>query len=52
MRDLCLPSLLAREALVEQREDLRYIELDVFEIKVFLAVFLHLEKVVELEIEL
>lgn len=46
-----LPPLLAGKALVEQREHLGNVELDVFQVEVVLAVFLHLEEVVQLEVE-
>jgi hypothetical protein len=51
-KETALPSLLSCEALVEEDEDFRDIELDVLEIKVFLVVLLHLEQIVELEIQL
>lgn len=47
-----LPALLAREALVQQREHFGHVELHVFQVQLLLSVFLHLEQVVELEIEL
>jgi hypothetical protein len=43
-----LPSLLSGEALIQEREDLGDVELDVFEVEFLLAVFLHLEEIVEL----
>lgn len=46
------PAFLPREALVEQGQDLRHVELHVFQIQVFLIVLLHLEQVVEFEIKL
>lgn len=46
------PAPLSREALVQQREDFRHIELDVLQIQVFLALLLHLEQVVELQVQL
>lgn len=46
-----LPPLLSREALVEQSEHLGHVELDVFKVELVLAVLLHLEQVVELEVE-
>ncbi len=48
----CLPPFLPRKALVEQCQDLGNVELDVFQIQVVLVVLLHLQEVVELEIEL
>ena len=45
-------SLLPCEALVEQRQDLRDIKLDILEIEIVLAVLLHLEQVIELQIKL
>lgn len=47
-----LPPLLPRESLVQQHKDLRYVEQYVFQVQLFLVVFLHLEQVVKLEIEL
>lgn len=47
-----LPSLFAREALVEKNKHFRDVELDVLEVKVFLVVLLHFEQIVELEIQL
>jgi hypothetical protein len=41
-----LPSLLSREALVEKNKDFRHVELDVFEVKVFLVVLLHLKQII------
>jgi len=38
-----LPSLLSRKALVQKREYLGYVELDVLKIEIFLIIFLHLE---------
>jgi hypothetical protein len=49
-KETVLPSLLPCEALVKKNQDLRNVELDVFEIKVFLVVLLHLEQIVELQI--
>lgn len=46
-----LPALLAREALVQESQDLRHIELHVFKVQIFLAVFLHLQQIVQLQIE-
>jgi hypothetical protein len=43
---LTLPALLPCEPLVEQDKHLGDVELDVFQIKVFLVVLLHLEQVV------
>ena len=48
---LSLPSFLPGKSLVQQCQDLGYIELHVFEIEVFLIVFLHLQQVIELQIE-
>jgi hypothetical protein len=47
-----LPSLLSGEALIQEREDLGYVELHVFEVEFLLAVFLHLEEIVELKVKL
>ena len=46
-----LPAFLAGEALVEEVQDLGHVELDVLEVEVLLVILLHLEQVVELEIE-
>lgn len=50
--DAGLPPLLPGKALVEQRKDLGDVELDIFQVKVVLVVLLHLEQIVELEVEL
>ena len=47
----CLPSFLSRKALIEERQNLGNVELYVFEIEVLLVIFLHLEQVVELEVQ-
>lgn len=47
-----LPSLLTSEALVEKSQHLGDAKLHVFQIELFLAVFLHFQKIVELEIKL
>jgi hypothetical protein len=47
-----LPSLLPCKTLVQESQDLRHIELHIFEIQVLLVVFLHLQEIVELEIQL
>lgn len=46
-RRLHLPASFPCELLIEMDEQLRNVELDVFEIKIFLAVLLHLEQIVE-----
>ena len=46
-----LPSFLSGEALVEQSQDLGYIELDIFEVEVLLIVLLHFQQVIELQVE-
>ena len=46
------PPFLAREALVQQRQHFGDVELDVFEVEGFLVVLLHLEQIVEFEVEL
>ncbi len=51
-RGFCLlPGLLPSKALVEKSKNLGDVELDVFQVKVVLVVFLHLKEIVELEIE-
>ena len=47
-----LPALLPREALVQEGEHLGDVELDVFQVKIVLVVFLHFQQIVELEIQL
>jgi hypothetical protein len=51
-RQARLPPLLSREAFVEQSEDFWDVELDIFQVQVFLVVLLHLEEIVEFEIKL
>lgn len=46
------PSLLAREALVQESKHFCDVELDVLEIEVLLTVLLHFEEIVEFEVEL
>jgi hypothetical protein len=46
------PASLPREALVEQCEDFRHIELHVLQVQILLAFFLHLEQIVQLQIQL
>jgi hypothetical protein len=46
------PASLSRETLVEQRKDFRHVELNVLQVQVFLALLLHLQQVVELQIQL
>jgi hypothetical protein len=46
-----LPALLSSKALVKERQNLRYIKLYIFKIEVLLTVLLHLEKIVQFEIE-
>lgn len=50
-RDGLRTLFLAGKPLVQKGENLRHIELDVFEVEVFLSVLLHLEQVVEFEIK-
>ena len=47
-----LPALLPSEALVEQSQDLGNVELDVFQVKFVLVILLHLEQVIQLQIQL
>lgn len=47
-----LPALLTREAFVQKRKHLGDIELNIFQVKVFQAVLLHLEQIVEFEVQL
>jgi hypothetical protein len=47
-----LPALLASEALIQQCQHLWYVELDVFEIKIILVIFLHFEQIIQLEVQL
>lgn len=46
-----LPPLLSCEPLVQESEDFWYVELNILKIKIVLVVLLHLEQVVEFEIE-
>lgn len=48
---LFLPALLPREPLVQQCEDLGDVELNVLQIQIVLAVFLHFEQIVQLQIQ-
>lgn len=50
-RHTALPSLLPSKSLVEQGKNLGNIELNVFQVQFVLVVLLHLEQVVELEVE-
>ena len=47
-----LPTLLPSEPLVEKREDLGHVEPDVFQVEVVQFVLLHLQEVIELQVEL
>lgn len=49
---LLLPASLAGKALVEELEHLRDVELNVLKIQVFLLLLLHLQQVVQFEVEL
>lgn len=46
-----LPSLLPCEALVQQRQNLRYVELDILQIERLHVILLHFKKIIELEIQ-
>jgi hypothetical protein len=46
------PSLLASETLIEERQDLGDVELDVFKVEILLVVLLHFEEIVEFKIKL
>jgi hypothetical protein len=46
-----LPPFLSREAFIQKSQNLWYIELDVFEIKIFLVILLHLEQIIELQVK-
>lgn len=48
LKEANLPSLLTCEPLVEQDQDLGHVELHVLQVQIFLVVFLHLEKIVQL----
>ncbi len=52
LSDTRLPSLLPSKSLVKKREHLGNVELDIFQVQVVLVVLLHLQKIVELEIQL
>jgi len=47
-----LPPLLPGKAFVEESQDLRDVELDVFKVEIILVVLLHFQKVIKLEIKL
>ena len=46
-----LPSLLPCESLVEKDQDFGHVELYVFQVEIFLIVLLHLEKIVQFQVE-
>jgi hypothetical protein len=46
-----LPAFLPGKALVEQSQDFRDVELHVFQVEVFLVIFLHLQQIVKLQIQ-
>jgi hypothetical protein len=50
--ETALPSLLPREALIQQHQHLTDIKLDILEIQILLVVFLHLQQIIKLEIKL
>lgn len=52
MVDRRLPPLLSCESLIKENENLWYVELDVLEVQFFLAVFLHFQQIIELEVKL
>lgn len=52
LRHFSLPSLLSCESFVQKREHLGHIELHILQVEIFLVVFLHLQQVVKLEVEL
>jgi hypothetical protein len=47
-----LPPFLPGESLIQKGKNFRHVELDIFEVQLFLSIFLHFQKIVELEIEL
>lgn len=47
-----LPPFLPREPLVEERQYLRHVKLDVLEVQVVLVVLLHFKEVIQLQVEL
>ena len=47
-----LPALLASETLIQQSQHLRHVELDVFEVEIVLVILLHLQQIIQLEIQL
>lgn len=49
---LVSPTLFASKAFVEERQYFGYVELDILKIQFILIVFLHLEQIIEFEIEL
>lgn len=52
MLNSSLPCPLSGEPFVEQSQDLGNVELYVFKVEILLSVLLHLEKIVQLEIQL
>lgn len=48
----CLPPSLSCKAFVEESEDFGDVKLHIFEVEILLTIFLHLEEVVELQIQL
>lgn len=46
------PALLSSESLIEQSQYLGHIELDIFQVKLVLVIFLHLQQVVKLQVKL
>ena len=48
----CLSSSLPGEPLVQERKHLCHVELNVFKVEVLLTFFLHLEQIIQLEVEL
>jgi hypothetical protein len=47
-----LSALLSGKPLVQQRQHLGHVELDVFQVEIFLVVLLHLQQIVQFEIQL
>lgn len=52
VKGVVLPALLASEALIQEHEHLGNVELDVLQIQVFLVVLLHLQQIVQLQVQL
>lgn len=50
--EMVLPPFLSCEALIKKSENFWYIELDIFQVEIFLIVLLHFKQIVKLEVKL